>query len=282
MTVEPNRAAPKVVCSQKNRRLRARNQTQQSPKRGQREQDREEEGAEQLPAPPVEVEPLVAEVGVPDHEGLPPGHEERVVEPERQPGEEGALDEDLDELEGGPAEGEADAPPGGAAQPVPASADHRHGEEHQEQERDRQRRRPLDRRADIQHVAHHRQDDDGDEEDHEGLGEAEEELLRGAVIGEAVPFEGALAEEIAPDARLAPEVVDAQREHGEEHVDDVDPEERPARAVEGQAAPGRRQGRWDRVGNTQAGRRQGWSKRGRRRSDRRGRFPEERSGRSRV
>src|SRR6185295_15440069 len=85
--------------------------------RRQGQQDRHQEGPEELTPAPVEVELLAAEVRVRDHERLTRHEEERVVEAQGEAGQEAAEDEDLDEGPHVPAEREANAPPRGAAQP---------------------------------------------------------------------------------------------------------------------------------------------------------------------
>src|SRR5262249_899213 len=113
---------------------------------------REQERTEELPATALEIEALPAEVRVRNHERPPLSQEERVVEPDREAGEERSLDEDLHDLDGMSPEGEADTPPGGAAQAIAAGPHHGHRNERQEQQRDQERRGPLDRRIDVEDV----------------------------------------------------------------------------------------------------------------------------------
>src|SRR5262249_22124698 len=106
----------------------------------------------------------------------------------------------------------------------------------------------------------------------------QQELAAVAVIEEPVALELGLPEDEAADPGLAPEVVDAEREEDQERVDDVNPEQRAAGAVEPEP-PGVRR----RLG---ARRREGPHARGRSGGGRRGqarrRLPEERSGGSRA
>src|SRR4029450_12259164 len=55
------------------------------------------------------------------------------------------------------------------------------------------------------------------------------------VICESIARDLRLAPDVLPHPRLAPEVVDAEGDEGEEHVDDVDAEQRPAPSVEDEA-----------------------------------------------
>src|SRR5262249_57249430 len=99
---------------------------------GQRQQDCQEVVTEEVSASPVERKPLGAEVRTGDHERLPFGQEEGVVEPEGQPGQERALDEKQDEPPRLSPEREADASPRGAAESIAAGAHRRNQSEEAE------------------------------------------------------------------------------------------------------------------------------------------------------
>ena len=71
-------------------------------------------------------------------------------------------------------------------------------------------------------------------EDYESFQPADEQLLSGAVIAAAVAFKFRLTVEVLPDLDLAPEIVNAHREKGQQEIDDVDAEQRAPVAAEPQ------------------------------------------------
>src|SRR5213592_2286337 len=81
--------------------------------------------------------------------------------------------------------------------------------------------------------------------------EPDDQLAPGAVVGEAIALELALAPEVVAHAHLRPEEVDAEGGEDQQRVDHVDAEERGARAAEDRVARPRRRrrrprGRWRR------------------------------------
>ena len=82
------------------------------------------------------------------------------------------------------------------------------------------------------------QEEDRQAEDQHRLDRAQQQLAGRPVIGEAVALDLALPGEVRADARLRPEVVDPERDDGQQDVDDVDAEERAAVAVEARMPDG--------------------------------------------
>ena len=85
-----------------------------------------------------------------------------------------------------------------------------------------------------------------DEEDGHPLDEPHQQLAAGAVVGEAVALQLALAQQVAAHAGLGPEVEDARREQREQRVHRLDAEEPERRAVEAQPQRRGRARDWNR------------------------------------
>ncbi len=178
---------------------------------------------------------------------------------------------DLHELPHAPPEREADAAPRGPAEPVATRSHHRDREEHEEQAAREHPGRDLEEHGHVQHVADDVEQVDRHAEDEGGLERAQEQLPRGTVIGEAIALDLGLGEKITPQARLGPEVIDPERDDRQQRVDDVDPEERAAPAVEDRPAHGAGGRRGRALGGAgRERRRRRW--RGRRRCRRRWRY----------
>ena len=162
---------------------------------------------------------------------MPPSVEDGIVEAQRDGAEQRAPEEERDELPNPTPEREPDAAPGRPAQPIAPRAHDRDGEERQNEDGGQESHDGFDDRRCGQKTHDHFQDHERETDKQHGLQKTAEQLLAGPVIGEPVPLQLRLAQEVAPDLHLAPEIIEAQRDHSEEEIDDVNPEEGSARAV---------------------------------------------------
>src|SRR5262249_33877027 len=134
--------------------------------------------------------------------------------------------------------------PRGAAQTISSSSHHRERDEGEDQDV----RQDLARDDDLEVVAEsrrcvHRGNRQTDEQN--GLDEPEEKLLARSVIGETVTLEGSRDKNETASLGPAAERIEAEGRDRQQDVHDVDPEERPARAVEREPPrlPGEARGR---------------------------------------
>jgi hypothetical protein len=153
-------------------------------------------------------------------------------------------------------------------EPVPAGADHGHRHEEACQQVAGGGGGPAHERGRAEQLRQRVEQHERDEEEHERLQEPDEHLLPRAVVGEAVALELRLGEQVRAQLHLRPEVVDAEGDQREEHVDDVNAEERRPGAHEHGAPDSTGRGRRGHGGGGAGRRRRRGRRHGRRRHHR--------------